>query len=316
MIIVVAMCWEVISVKAQNSVRLTELLSYKTTKPKVIIDTDAYNEVDDQFALVYAMLSESQMQIDAIYAAPFINKRAKTVQEGMEKSYDEILNIMKRMNRTGKYPVYKGSPEFLKDKKLPIVSDAAKDLVARAKAAPEPVFVLTLGAPTNVASALLMAPEIKDKIIVVWLGGKGLHWKTASEYNLFQDRAASQVLFDSGVALVQIPTEPVSSHLITTIPELQEHIGGKNNVSDYLISIVKEYTQDPFGWSKVIWDVAVIAYIINPGWIQTELRPSPILTNELTYSNDGSRHLYKVATFVNRDKVFKDLFKKFADFKD
>lgn len=300
----------------QSNQKLVERLDYLPQKAKVVIDTDTYNEVDDQFALVYAILSPDKMDIQAIYAAPFINKRASSVADGMEKSYAEIHNVLEKMNSKGKYPVLRGSEQFLKDKTTPVVSDAARDLVDRAMKATEPLFVLALGAPTNVASALIMKPEIKDKIIVVWLGGKGLNWKTAREYNLLQDPASSQILFDSGVPLIQIPTEPVTSHLSTTVAELKEHIGGANKISDYLISIVQGYSKDHFGWSKVIWDISVIAYVINPEWMQYELRPAPILTNELTYSFDGTRHLYKVATHIDRNKVFKDMFQKMKKFKD
>jgi len=296
--------------------KLVERISYRPQKAKVVIDTDTYNEIDDQFALVYAILSPAQMDIEAIYAAPFLNKRASSVADGMEKSYAEIHNVLDKTGMKDKFSVYKGSTRFLKDKNTPVVSDAAKDLVDRAMKATEPLFVLTLGAPTNVASALIMKPEIKEKIIVVWLGGKGLDWRTAREFNLFQDVASSQILFDSGVPLIQIPTEPVTSHLSTTVPELKAHIGGVNKISDYLISIVEGYSKDHFGWSKVIWDISVIAYLVNPDWMQYELRPAPILTNELTYSSDGTRNLYKVVTFIDRNKVFKDMFLKFKSFKD
>jgi purine nucleosidase len=296
--------------------KIVERLSFKPAKAKVVIDTDAYNEVDDQFALVYAILSKKEMEIQAIYAAPFINKSVKDVAEGMQKSYEEVQNLLGKMDVSKTYPVYKGATSFLKDKKQPVISDAVNDLVDRAMKATEPLYVLALGAPTNIASALILKPAIKDKIIVVWLGGKGLNWGTAREYNLLQDLYSSQILFDSGVPLVQIPTEPVTSHLITTVPELKAYLGGYNKVSDYLISIVENITADQVGWSKVIWDISVIAYMVNPDWLSCELRPAPILTSELTYSNDGSRHLYKVATHIIRNKVFKDMYSKFQAFKD
>ena len=296
--------------------QMVERLTSRPAKAKVVIDTDAWNEVDDQFAIVYAMLSKEKMDIQAIYAAPFFNKRVKDAAEGMQKSYEEIGIVLNKMNAGDTYPVYKGSAIFLKDKRLPVISDAATDLVERAMKATEPLYVLALGAPTNIASALLLKPEIREKIIVVWLGGKGLNWKTAKEFNLLQDVFSSQILFDSGVPLIQIPTEPVSSHLIATIPELKEAIGGSNRICDFLLSNVENFTADPVGWSKVIWDISVIAYMVNEDWLSCEIRPAPILTTELTYSDDGSRHLYKVATQITRNKVFKDLYSKLRSFKD
>ena len=51
-------------------------------KKSVILDTDTYNEVDDQYALAYAMLSPDKVNVLAITVAPFKNSRAKTPGEG------------------------------------------------------------------------------------------------------------------------------------------------------------------------------------------------------------------------------------------
>jgi purine nucleosidase len=304
----------VLLVMGSSFAQLLEKLSYIPARANVVIDTDAFNEVDDQFALVYAILAQEKLKIEAIYAAPFLNKRAKNVEEGMEKSYLEIQKILGLMKSD--FPLYKGSTAFMKDKKTPVKSAAAEDLVQRALKAKEPLYVLALGAPTNVASALVMNPAIKDKIVLIWLGGKGLHENTAREFNLLQDMHASQILFDSGVPMIQIPTEPVTSHLVTTVAELQANIGGANKISDYLIDIVRGYSPDHFAWSKVIWDISVIAALVEPDALMYEYRSTPILTDQMTYSFDGTRQLYKVATFINRNKVFKDMFTRFKAFKD
>lgn len=38
---------------------------------RVVIDTDAANEIDDQFALALALLAPEKLKIEAITAAPF-----------------------------------------------------------------------------------------------------------------------------------------------------------------------------------------------------------------------------------------------------
>jgi hypothetical protein len=60
----------------------------------------------------------------------------------------------------------------------------------------------------------------------------------------------------------------------------------------------------------VIWDIACIGYLIDPSWVTTEVVHSPILTDELTWSTDRSRHLIRSATHVDRDSVLGDLFRK------
>ncbi|GAB1453609.1 hypothetical protein MASR2M47_36650 [Draconibacterium sp.] len=52
----------------------------------MVLDTDTYNEVDDQFALAYALLSPDKIDLQAIYAAPFHNDRSENAGDGMEKA--------------------------------------------------------------------------------------------------------------------------------------------------------------------------------------------------------------------------------------
>ncbi|MEG3660180.1 nucleoside hydrolase [Arenibacter palladensis] len=289
---------------------LLERLRPNNGKLNVVIDTDTYNEIDDQFAVVYALLSPEKINVEAIYAAPYFNTRSVGPADGMIKSHEEILRLMNKMGMNHQGLVYKGSEDFIKSNKQPLQSDAAKDLVNRAMASDGPLYVLALGAPTNIASAILMEPKIINKIIVVWLGGKGLNWDTAYEFNLKQDMVSSKILFDSGVPLIQVPTEPVSSHLLTTIPELDTYLKGQGEIGDYLIDIFKNYHKDHYAYSKIIWDIAVIAYVLNPSWFKSEIRHAPILTDQITYSIDNSRHFYRLVTYLNRDKIFGDMFRK------
>ncbi|WP_228691430.1 nucleoside hydrolase [Lunatimonas sp.] len=291
--------------------QLLEKLKPAPGKIRAVVDTDTYNEIDDQFAVVYALLAPEKIQLEAIYAAPYLNSRSTSPLDGMEKSYEEILRLLDKLGMDGPEAILKGSEAFLTSYEEPLKSAAALDLIKRAKSSEEPLYVLTLGAPTNVASAILMDPSIIHHIVVVWLGGKGLNWPVATEFNLMQDLKASKVLFDSGVPLIQLPTEPVTSHLLTSIPEVEAYLKGQGPIGDYLVEIFKDYHQgDPFAWSKVIWDISAIAYVINPGWFQTEIRHSPILTDQMTYSFDHRRHFYRVATHLNRDRIFGDLYKR------
>lgn len=295
--------------KLSQDFRLQRLAPSKG-KVNVVIDTDTYNEIDDQFAVVYALLSPEQMKVQAIYAAPYLNNRSVSPRDGMQKSHEEILRLMGKLGIDPEGLVYKGSEDFLKNRNRPLQSDATNDLITRAMASEGPLYVLTLGAPTNVASAILIEPEIINKIVVVWLGGKGLNWKTAYEFNLKQDLLSSQVIFDSGVPLIQLPTEPVTSHLQTTVPELETYLKGQGAIGDYLIDIFKDYHKDHYAYSKIIWDISAIAYAVNPAWFQSEIRHTPILTDQVTYSFDNSRHFYRIVTFLHRDKIFGDMFRK------
>jgi len=174
----------------------------------------------------------------------------------------------------------------------------------------DPLYVLTIGCITNIASAILIEPKIIENIVVVWLGGNDLNWPHQKEFNLMQDVPAAQVAFNSGVPLVVLPTQPVVSHLATTIPELKYYLEGKNELSDYLYKIVVEYSGGHDAWSKVIWDISAVAWILNPSWVPTNIVHSPVLTDQITFSADQSRHFIRMATSINRDAIFRDIFAK------
>lgn len=288
------------------------MLQPPTTKPvRMVFDTDTYNEIDDQFALVYALISP-ELDVQAVYAAPFKNSRSSGPGDGMEKSYEEILRVLDRLDRSPDGFAFRGSTHYLTDPKKPEGSAAALDLIARArKSSPQdPLYVAAVGAITNVSNAILIDPTIIKNIVVVWLGGNGHHWPHQREFNYRQDLNASRTIFDCGVPFVQLPCTPVVTHFTTTVPEMERYVAGRGAIGDYLLKIFKDYRKDHFGWSKVLWDMTAIAWLVNDRWLPSDLVHSPIVTDNYTYSFDNSRHLIRMVNFVHRDPIFRDFFTK------
>lgn len=127
---------------------LAERLAPPTSVSRVVIDTDAANEIDDQFAIVWAWLSPEHMTVEAVTAEPYSFAHHR------------------------------------------------KGLLAAA-----------LGCVTNIAAAILRAPEIRENIVVVWTSSypsSTPHCNKPS-LNLVQDVHASRLMFDSGVPLVYLP---------------------------------------------------------------------------------------------------------------
>jgi len=304
----------------QNFPKMDEIVRINQLKPRegkvrMVFDTDTYNEVDDQFALAYALLSEDRIKVEAVYAAPYFNDRSTGPADGMEKSYQEIVRLLKMLNKSPDKFAFRGSTDYLKDVSKPYKSEAALDLVQKAlNSTPEdPLYVVTVGCITNIASAILIEPQIIKNIVIVWLGGNSLEWPSQKEFNLVQDVLSAQVVLNSGAPLVIMPCMGVVDHFHTTIPELAHYMKGKNDLSNYLYEIVVGYNNGNLeAWSKVLWDVVAVAWVVNPSWITTNLVHSPVLTDQVTYSTDRSRHFIRMATWVNRDAIFRDLFSKLA----
>ncbi|MCZ8515480.1 nucleoside hydrolase [Paenibacillus filicis] len=283
-------------------------------KVRIVLDTDTYNEIDDQFAVVYALQSKAKIQVEGFYAAPFFNSLSSSPKDGMEKSYLELEKILSIMGRNDDIPIYKGSESYLIDAHTPVESEAARNLVERAMASGEddPLYVVAIGAITNVASALLMEPRIVDKIVVLWLGGHALHWPNTKEFNLAQDLHASRIILDSGVPLILVPCMGVSSHLQTTLSEIRDYVKEKGGIGEYLYTTFKDCHNDHFGYSRVIWDISTIAFLNNAAWLPSSLVHSPILSEDFRWSFDSSRHFIRYVNHIHRDEIFKDLFGKLS----
>ena len=85
---------------------------------------------------------------------------------------------------------------------------------------------------------------------------------------------------------------------------------GRNDLADYLCGAVRDYAEDPFAWSKVLWDISAVAWMVNPQWFDTALAPSPVLTSDYTYSCAFNRPLVRVAMHLRRDPIFRDVYTK------
>lgn len=283
----------------------------------IVIDSDTYNEIDDQFALAYAFASFEKLNIKAVYAAPFVNDRADNPRIGMEKSRKEIFNLLEKLNKKDFKDVYGGSDSFLKDENTPVISEAARHLVSLASGymQEKPLYVVALAALTDIASALLIDPSIADKIVVVWLGGAAHHFSAASEFNLNEDIAAARVVFDKMKnGLVQVPCKGVVSAFITTEHELVHWLKGKNALCDYLLNSVLDFHEPVKNkpWSKQIWDVVAVAWLLNDEhrFMTDEIKEIPLISYDGYYSFPTYRGFMKYVNYVYRDALFEDLFKK------
>lgn len=279
----------------------------------MVLDTDAYNEIDDQFAIAYALGAKERINLVALHAAPFFNARSANPQDGMLKSYDEIKKILSLAGE--ERLVFKGSDTYLQNETSFVDSDAARDLVSRAMgySIEQPLYVVAIGAITNVASAILMQPEIADRMVIVWLGGNSIDWPNSREFNMMQDVAAARVVFASGVPLVMLPCMGVVSAFTSTGPELSSWLNGKGKLAEYLVhQTVKEAESYAAGkvWSRVIWDVTAIGWLMNDGgrFMLDKHIATPIPEFDHHYGFDATRPICKYVYHIHRDALLQDLF--------
>ena len=318
---------------------------------KVVVDTDTANEIDDQFALAWALLSPEQLHIEAIHAAPFCHghyfdvidtaaekrggertpmeslaarvgpdRRARMREErspadGERASRVEIHRLLEVMDLPTPPTVVAGSARFMQRPDDIVESDAAHNLIELAHATDEPLYVPIIGAPTNVAAALLIDPSIAEKLVLVFLAGyPSAAPHVDDSFNLVQDRFATNVLFASAAPLLYQPGFHVAEVLGFSLPDCDRWVKGKGALGDLLHEIYVTNPIDPdvdkVGRSWVIWDIIAIAWLINPDWVPTFETGRARVTERHTWEASGGRMLE--AYRARRDAIFEDFLTKLA----
>ncbi len=336
-------------------------LAPPTGPVRVVIDTDTANEIDDQYALAWALLTPDRIQLEAVTAAPFsfahhipelkaaerallegdaheehllggfqgwtrrLHAQGRRVDdlslvgpaEGMELSHAEILRVFDRCGIDPGGRVMRGAPRYMTDAAEPVVTESATAIVDLAKSGGRPLYVAAMGCVTNIAAALLTAPEIVRDIVVVWTSAypSSAPHSNRPSLNLVQDLPSSRVLFDSGVPLVYLPGYQVGAQLKISLPEMERFVRGRGPIGDYLHEL---YVHNPLHrmfaltdtarrtW--VIWDIIVTAWLIEPAWVPTHLTSTPVLTDDLRWRKDTSRPPMREAHDVQRDEIFLHLY--------
>ena len=174
---------------------------------RAIINSDAKNEADDQFAIIQALLSPS-LDVRGLIAAHFGTHRTL---RSMHDSRDEIDLLLRLSNLTGQVRVANGAPTALSDEATAVDSPGARLIIEESKLASpdDKLHVAFLGTLTDMASALLLDQELAERpVVVIWIGGlpyDDRHPWPGVEFNLGNDIAAANVVFDSGIEIWQVP---------------------------------------------------------------------------------------------------------------
>lgn len=279
-------------------------------KVAMVLDTDTYNEIDDQFALFYAIVSPA-VKLLGVTAAPFFNDRSCGPADGMEKSFHEIGHILKLTGCEAGIPAFRGALRFQQDTGSPVDSPAARFLINRAHHCAErgeTLFVCCIAALTNIAAALQLAPEIRDMVAIIWLGGHEPHVRdNPREFNLAGDIAAARTVFDCGTPLLQVPCRHVAEKLNMTSQKLKQNLPDSPG-GHYLQKIFDDYLGERGIADKVIWDIGAVSCLTLPRNGKCECVARPELHDDCTWSESGSRPKMMRMLSLDSDRIFADFF--------
>lgn len=298
-------------------------------KIRVIVDTDCKNEADDQFALAHHLMTP-RFDIVAINATHFETKYHDGTS--VQQSYDEIQKILKLMGREGQYRVLRGSQYPLQydpaersgadvNRKpfLPEVTwcenEASRFMIEEAlREDSRPLFVVCLGSLTNVATALLMNPEIAGHFTCVWIGG-GKHPVGTEEFNLLQDIPAANVVFGSKLDLWQVPAN-VYSMIKISLAELQVKVRPHGELGRYLFEQMVELNDEfgdrpwPAGEMWCLGDSPTVTFLLEASQYDYDLVPAPMFTRDMFYVPCETNRPIRVFHRVDSRFTLEDFFAK------
>ncbi|WP_159618129.1 nucleoside hydrolase [Ruania rhizosphaerae] len=285
---------------------------------RVIVNTDAMNEADDQFAIVHALLTP-MFDLRGLIAAHFGAERSAT---SMEDSREEIDHLLQLMDLGGTVRVENGSPRALPDESTPEDSAGARLIIEEAMKDDGPLYVAFLGPLTDMASAILLEPAIAERdVVVVWIGGGPYgdripaYWP---EFNLRNDVASANVVLASGVEVWQVP---MSTYVMMGVSyaELDEKVTPCGAIGKYLTRQVIEFNAGREGSHgpmehRSLGDSPAIGLMMSPGSaVWREQSPVRFGADHSYEPSDRGRPI-KVCEHIDSRLVLEDMFAKLRAF--
>ncbi|MCE4563363.1 nucleoside hydrolase [Maribellus sp. CM-23] len=295
-------------------------------KMKIIIDTDANNELDDQHALAYAFLNLDVFDVVGVT----VNNTANGF--GIQGQYDEALRIIRLFDLEEKIPLFMGADSNYVDI-LPHINDTlfdgqpAVDFIIREamKMKDEKLVLVPVGKLTNIALAIAKEPSIVDKVRIIWLGS---NYPNPGEYNLVNDVSSVNPVIESGapfeIVTVRYGDSTATDAVRVTPAEVDEFLAGKGTVSPHTITgrhggefnSFGNYAKNLFehahmhGYppSRALFDMVVLAVLKNPEWGTKHEIPAPRLINHAWEEQSDNPHKIIYWDTFNRDAIVNDLF--------
>ncbi len=297
-----------------------------TSKIKILIDSDANNELDDQHALAYAFLNSEVFDVVGVTVNNTRNGG------GIQGQYDEALRILKLFNLENTIPLLKGAEKNYAEI-LPQINDSVFDgkpavdfIISEAmKTDTGKLVLIPVGKLTNIALALKKEPAIAGKIRIVWLGS---NYPGPGEYNLDNDTTSVNPVIESGApfemvtvrygepsgtAAVVVTREEILDAMKDKGPVSHEEITGRhggtfNRFGNYSVNLFENAEMHGNPPTRALFDMAAVAIVKNPEWASKKEIPAPRLNGIDWVDRPENKSTIIIWENFNREAIVKDLF--------
>jgi len=282
---------------------------------RLIVDTDAKNEADDQFAIMHHLLTP-MFDVCGIIATHFEQKTGHT-GTSMEASYREIEKVL-TLAEIEDVPFFRGCVSPLRSPGDTPESEGTAFLISQARQ-PGKLYIAVQGAMTNVASAINAAPDIAANLVILWNGG-GPYPKGRPEFNVMQDPDAVRAVLASNAEIWQTD-QSVYCTLEVTLAELKSRVGSCGKIGRYLVEQLEAENQIEYnpnfllrsGENWVLGDNTTAAILLmnrlRGNW---HVDHAPIIKEDLTYQANPNGKLIRVYDSIDVRMTLEDLYAKLS----
>ncbi len=248
---------------------------------RVVLDCDTANEIDDQFAIAHALGAPGgTLDVRGVISVHNTTAHGAGSRDMYQDEAERVVALC-----GSDVPCIPGAERPMESRGELVPSAGLEFLVEEARLAP--LTVVATGPATDAASLFLAAPEVRESVRVVWLGGFGgeetYRRFKSSELNGRADIAAWRTMLEEPLDLLQIPTWPTAAKIVVEAGPFGEKLRGLGRpVATYLAEILDRWVAehggpvDPEG-EKILWDLACVAAVADPAAVVVERTAAPTL---------------------------------------
>ena len=297
--------------------------SVEDDRVKVIFDTDANNELDDQHALAYLLFNGDHFDVKAVTVNATFNGG------DIKGHYDEAARVLQLCNLLGKVPLLNGANASFEEigqnwNQNEYDGQEAVDQMLELTREGD-VIIMAVGKLTNIALALKKDPDFAKRTKIVWLGS---NYPEPGEYNQVNDTIAMNYVLNSNIPFEMVTVrygKPTGTDAVSVTqteinqkmpglgleakqPITGRHGGEFSNFGDYSVNLFKyiDYHGDPP--SRPLFDMVAVALLKNREWGEAREIPAPIFINDKWVERPENQRQILVWENFDRDGLINDFF--------
>ncbi len=276
----------------------------------VVLTTDIGAEVDDQWTMAHLALSP-QLELKGVVTTHAPNLPAPAAESSAGYARELAAKLPVKLRPT----ILAGSSKPLVAAGKPLANSGVDFLIEQAKGrtADNRLYVVVIGAATDVASALLIDPTWADRVTLVAMGFNS-YPEGGDTWNVKNDPIAWRTLLESRAPIVVGDIE-ITKRLLRMTPDRVHTILNMlpepgplllNRFDRWIADnakLAQETTGSPIVWP--IWDEVTTAYLL--GFARAESKPRPRLRENLTFDLERPQGTIDWITSIDESKLWTDL---------